>query len=188
MAGPRIRRNTGGAPTNDSGTPEPTPAVSYTLTPAPAQALAPAPAFVSDSPGRYTDKDLQRATKLALKSFVKGQEHGQGNSVPRDRAHKAQSPDVYYRSLRIKYYYFCRQCEDYFDTAGATGHKRVPFAASFVWDRINFRWQQHKTQIESIIVVSPTWDKFKAFFQQSLKKSTLFVISIWTKIKRDFQH
>ena len=71
MAGSRTRRNTGGAPTNDSGTPVPTPAVSFAPT------LAPAPASVPGPLGRYTNKDLQRATKLALESFVIGQEDGQ---------------------------------------------------------------------------------------------------------------
>ena len=78
MAGLHTRRNAGGAPTNDSGTPEPTLAVSCTLTPAPAQTStsAQAPAFTSalvsvpDPPRRYTDEDLQKATKLALESFV----------------------------------------------------------------------------------------------------------------------
>ena len=196
MAGPRTRRNPplggedelAGAPTEGNSTP----AVSRAPTPAPAQALAPtpapAPASVPGPPGRYTDEDLQRATKLALESFVKGQEHGQANSAPRDRALKARNPDLYYGSSHMECYSFCRQCEDHFDTAGATGYKRVPFAASFLQDRINFCWQQHKTQVESDNAVLPTWDEFKAFFRQSLGESTSFVTSIWTKIKRDSQH
>ena len=74
MAESRTRRNNGGALTNDSGTPKPTPAVAYT----------PAPTSVLGPPERYTDEDLQRATKLALESFVKGQEHSQlqASSVP----------------------------------------------------------------------------------------------------------
>ena len=71
MAGPHTRRNAGGAPTNDSGTPVPYPVVSRAPTPASATASVPGP------PGRYTDEDLQRTTKLALELFVKGQEHGQ---------------------------------------------------------------------------------------------------------------
>ena len=83
MVGPRNRRNGGGAPTDDSGTLVPTPAVSLALTvapaqtpalteaPAPTQAPAPTPAPASASvpgpPGRYTDKDLQRATKAGLR-------------------------------------------------------------------------------------------------------------------------
>ena len=86
MVGPRNRRNTGGAPTNNSDIPVPTLAVSQAPTPAlaqtsiPTEALAPVqaltptstPASVSGLSERYTDEDLQRVTKLALKSFIKG--------------------------------------------------------------------------------------------------------------------
>ena len=76
MAGPYTRCNAGKVPTNGSGTPKSTPTVSRALTPASASASCP--------PERYTDEDMQRVTKLALESFVKGQEHGQlkANSVP----------------------------------------------------------------------------------------------------------
>ena len=100
MAGPCTRRNAGGAPTDDNGTPVPIPAVSRAPTPVPAPASVPGP------PGRYTDEDLQRATKLALESFVKGQEHGQANSASRDRALKARNPDLYYESSHMECYYF----------------------------------------------------------------------------------
>ena len=117
MAGPRTRRNPplggkdelAGAPTEGNSTP----AVSHTPTPAPAQALAltpaPAPASVPGPLGRYTDEDLQRATKLALELFVKGQEHGQlqASTAPRNCPLKARNPDLYYKSLHIKCYYFC---------------------------------------------------------------------------------
>ena len=78
MAESHTRRNAGKAPTNDSNTPVPILVVSCILTPVPAQALTftSAPAFIPGLPGRYTDENLQKATKLALKSFVKGQEHG----------------------------------------------------------------------------------------------------------------
>ena len=79
MAGPKTQCNlppagkdelAGGAPSKGSGTSTPTSAAFRALTPAlaPASALSP--------PGKYTDKDLQRATKLALESFVWGQKHG----------------------------------------------------------------------------------------------------------------
>ena len=80
MAGPRTRCNLlfggkdklAGAFTKGNSTP----AVSCAPIPAPAQAPAPtpAPASAPGLPGRYTDEDLQRPTKLALDSFVKGQE------------------------------------------------------------------------------------------------------------------
>ena len=85
-------------------------------------------------------------------------------------------------------YHFCRQCEDYFETAGAKGHKRVLFEASFLRERINFRWQQHKARTERNRANPLTWDKFKAFLRKSLGESTAFVNSIWSKIKRDSQY
>ena len=113
MAGLRTRCNSppagkdelaGGVPFEGSGTPTPTPAASRAPTPAPAQYSAPAPG----PPGVYTNVDLQKATRLALKSFVKGQKHGPANSAPRERALKACNPDLYYGSSHIECYYFCQ--------------------------------------------------------------------------------
>ena len=82
MAGLRIRRNPplsgkdelAGASIERNSTSSPFSVVSQASTPAPAQAsiLTPASALPSGRPGRYTDKDLQKAIKLALESFVKG--------------------------------------------------------------------------------------------------------------------
>ena len=66
MAGSCTRCNAGRAPTNDSGTPKPTPAISRAPIPAPAQTPIPAqaPAFIPVStsvpglPERYTNKNL----------------------------------------------------------------------------------------------------------------------------------
>ena len=77
MAGPHTCHNIGRDSMNSSGTPKPTSAVFRAPSPTPTYALAPTPALASalGPPGRYTNKDLQRATKLALKLFVKGQKH-----------------------------------------------------------------------------------------------------------------
>ena len=150
MAGPRTRRNpplaggdelARGAPTKSSGTPTPTPVISRPPTPALAISPTQVPALAPGPPSMYTDVDLQRATRLALELFVKSQKHGQANSAPRERALKACNPDLYYGNLYMKCYYFCRQCKDHFGTAGATGPQCVSFAALFLRDRINFRWQ-----------------------------------------------
>ena len=85
-------------------------------------------------------------------------------------------------------YNFCQQCEDYFAIAKAMGPTRIPFAASFFWDRINFRWQQYKWRHDTETSVPVTWDKFKAFLHQSLGDSQAFVDAYWGKIKRDCQH
>lgn len=96
------------APTKSSGTPTPTRAVSCVPTLAPAQVFAPAQALapVPDPPGSYTDEDLQRATKLAVNLYNKGQEHGQlqANSAPQERPLKVWFPDLYYGNLHLDYY------------------------------------------------------------------------------------
>ena len=57
-----------GASTKDSNTPTP----SLTIFQAQTHTPAPTPASLG---GTYTNVDLQRATKLALESFVQGQAH-----------------------------------------------------------------------------------------------------------------
>ena len=61
-----------GAPTKDSNTPTPSPAVFWAQTPTFTPTFTPALALPG---GRYTNMDLQRATKLALESFVQDQAH-----------------------------------------------------------------------------------------------------------------
>ena len=85
-------------------------------------------------------------------------------------------------------YNFCQQCEDYFATAGATGPTRISFAASFLRDRISFRWQQYKRRNDAHTPVPVTWDEFKAFLRRSLGDSQAFVDAYWGKLKKDSQH
>ncbi len=56
-----------------------------------------------------------------------------------DRPLKARNRDLYYGNSHLKCYHFCQQFEDYFETAGAKGLKRVSFAASFLKDCIFHR-------------------------------------------------
>lgn len=85
----------------------------------------------------------------------------------------------------MEYYYFWRQYEKHFKTAGVKSHKCVFFAASFLRAKINFCWQKYKTWIEQDRVAFLKWDKFKVFLQKSLGKSTAFINNIWGKIKID---
>lgn len=144
MAGPRTWRNpspvgkdklTGKTPSKSSDTPTSTSIISCASISAPTQNPAPAPSQL----GMYTNVDLQRATKLALELFVKGQKHGQANFALRKKVFKAHNSNLYYGSLHIECYYFCRQCEDNFDTANTMGYQCVSFATLFLRDRINFR-------------------------------------------------
>ena len=81
-------------------------------------------------------------------------------------------------------YHFCQQCKNHFDTAGATGSNRTPFAASFLRGRISFRWHQHKRRGQ----VGPLpWIDFKAFLWKNLGDSQAFVDTTWSRVKRDSQ-
>ncbi len=85
-------------------------------------------------------------------------------------------------------YNFCQQCEDHFATCRDTGPNRILFAASFLWDQINFRWQQYKRKLEAESLVPISWDEFKAFLRKTLRDSWAFINSYWTKSRRDSQY
>ena len=105
-----------------------------------------------------------------------------------DRPLKARNPDLYYGNSHIESYHFCQQCEDHFETVGAKGHKRVPFATFFLKDRIHHRWQQHKTRIKRNRAAPLSWEEFKTFLKQSLGESDAFVGNAWCKMRSDSQH
>ena len=53
---------------------------------------------------------------------------------------KARTPETYWGKSHMECNYFCQQCEDHFETSGATGMNRTPFAASFLCGSISLRW------------------------------------------------
>ena len=69
---------------------------------------------------------------------------------------KARSLDVYRGKSYMDYYNFCQQCENYFTTARVTGLTRIPFASSFLLNRISFRWQLYKRRYDAKTLVSVT--------------------------------
>ena len=135
MAGPRARRSprrnapltgkdelAGAAPTEGSGTPIPTPVLSRASTPAPATAPAAAPSL--------DNKLFKQFIKAYLEAQVPGRT--EVDSEPREQPLKARFPDLYYGNSHMDCYRFCQQCKDYFETAGAKGPNRIPFAALFL--------------------------------------------------------
>ena len=106
MAGPRNCRSlqSNSLPTSKDelaeGALEASTKSSDTVTLTPAISLAPVPAL--GMPGLYMDVNLQRATKLALKLFMKGQKYGQKNFAFQNRAFKARNPNLYYRSIYME--------------------------------------------------------------------------------------
>ena len=61
----------------------------------------------------------------------------------------------------------------------------MPFAATFLWKQVLFRWQQHKAKNASKTDISLTWEKFKAFLCRSLGKSQAFADNIWRTIRKN---
>ena len=126
----------GTIPTEGSGTLIPTLVVSGALTPAFAAALAPLFAFAAaNSAARYLAKDFQGILKTILEArALAPQQEGLCK-----RPLKAQAPDLYCNKTYMECYNSCRQCEDHFATAGATGLNGILFAATFLKDQALFR-------------------------------------------------
>ena len=131
---------------------------------------------------KYTEKDLQKILRIVLKA------RAPSSDGPREKPLKARLPDVYCSKSHMECYNFCQQCKDHFATAKAKGSNRILFAASFLYDCINFHWQQYKRKHKAESTVLITWKDFKIFFCQSLGDSRAFVNSYWAKIKRNFQY
>ena len=102
-------------------------------------ALAPDTPVPAPAPAHYSKEDLQSMMKVCMDSILQVQvvcptepaSHQEGQL-------KARLPDLYYGKSHMECYYFCQQCEDHFDTAGATGSNQTPFAALFLCNRISF--------------------------------------------------
>ena len=131
---------------------------------------------------KYIEKNLQKILITVFEAQVLPFDSS------REKSLKARSPDVYCGKSHMECYNFCQQYEDQFATARAKGPNHILFAASFLRDHINFRWQQYKRKHEGKSLVSITWKEFKTFFGQSLGDSRAFVNSYLAKIKRNFQY
>ena len=126
------------------------------LTPpsAPAALASAAPASAATAPSATLTEDLFRKYMQAYLEDCQNPALAPAPSLPpadaleetSDRPLKARNLLLYHGNSQMECYYFCQQCEDHFGTARAKGHKRVHFAASFLKDRILYRWKQHKAR------------------------------------------
>ena len=69
-------------------------------------------------------------------------ETNQGPRQPlavRKQTFKTKVSEIYYDKLYMDCYYFCQQCEDHFESAGATGFNQTLFAAFFLCQNISVR-------------------------------------------------
>ena len=95
---------------------------------------------------------------------------------PQKRLLKARTPETYSGKSHMDCYHFCQQCENYFETSGATGMNHTPFAATFFRSPISLRWTQHKQCHKRITPI--TWPEFKAFLRKDLGNFQAFIDSI----------
>ena len=142
---------------------------------------APTPPEISTPPPAPTSEDL--FTKFMKVFMETTQAQAQALAEPRERPLKARTPETYWGKSHMECYHFCQQCEDHFETSGATGMNCTPFAASFLRGSISLRWAQHKCRHKSATPI--TWLKFKAFLQKNLGSSQAFIDNIWSKFRRD---
>lgn len=92
-----------------------------------------------------------------------------------NKSFKARNPDIYYDNLHIECYYFCQQCKENFEIAGAKNHKRVFFASTFLKNRILNCFQQYQTWTKYNQVVLLFYKKFKTFLRKSFVESHTFI-------------
>ena len=59
---------------------------------------------------------------------------------PWKRPLKARTLETYFGKSHMDCYHFCQQCEDYFETLGATGMNRISFTATFLRGAISLKW------------------------------------------------
>ena len=109
------------------------PAPSRNPTPGPVQVPALIPALAP------TPAPTNELFKKFMKAYLESNQRPRPPPVERERLLKAKIPEVYYGKSHMDCYHFCQQCEDYFETAGATGTNRTPFAASFLRGNISVR-------------------------------------------------
>ena len=177
----------GPSPIKGSDTYTPALTMSCVLTPAPLAAPALAPAAL-DLTVRYSEANLQRIlwTVPETKPPAPASQPLVFPDSPCKRPLKARFPELYCDKTHMECYNFIQQCKDHFATARAKDPNCVPFAATFVQEQALFCWQQYMAKNVGKTDAAFTWEKFEAFFCQSLGESWAFVDNIWRIIRRDF--
>ena len=150
-----------------SCTPIPGPVQDLALIPAPA--LAPAP----------TDKMF----KIFMKAYLESNQRPRPPPAEREQSLKVKVLEMYYGKLHMNCYHFCQQCDDHFETAGATGTNQTLFAAFFLCENISMRWKQYKRRHQGKELIPISWTESKTFLRKNLGESKSFVDSIWKKLK-----
>ena len=187
--GSRSRRN---VPPSTVGPSEPEQPVSPEGTPA-TSGVGPSDAPAPDAPV-LAPVPATASTDGLFQQFMKAYLENQNQALPpapiqaefREQPLKARFPDLYYGNSHLDCYRFCQQCEDHFETAGANGPNRIPFAASFLHGAVAQRWHQHKRRSAEEAPI--TWAEFKSFLRTNLGDDRAFADSICSKFRWDSQY
>ena len=102
---------------------------------------------------------------------------------PQKRPLKAKFSETYSKKFHMDCYHFCQQCEDHFETSGATRMNCTLFVASFFHGTISPRSAQHKRRHQNATLI--TWLKFKTFLRKILGNSQALINNIWSKFRKD---
>ena len=84
-----------------------------------------------------TSEDL--FTKFIKVFMETTQARAQALAEPQERPLKPRTRETYSGKSHMNCYHFCQQCENYFETLGATGMNCTPFAATFLRGAISLR-------------------------------------------------
>ena len=115
---------------------------------APSRKPTPGPELVSALIPALVPAPTPLSSDELFKQFIKAYlESSQGPGQPpaeRKRFLKAKVSEENYGKSHMDCYHFCQQCKDHFETTGATGTNRIPFAAFFLCGSISICWTQYK--------------------------------------------
>ena len=115
-------------------------------TPAPeAPVFTPVPALAS------TDGPSQQFMKTYLENQNQAQIPAPVQAESWEQPLKARFPNLSNGNSHMDCYCFYQQWENHFETAGAIGNNRIPFAISFLRGTIVQRWQQYKWRSQRLV-------------------------------------
>ena len=83
-------------------------------------------------------------TKFIKMLMETTQAQAQALAEPQECSFKSRSSETYSGKSHMDCYYFCQQCEDYFETLGARRMNCTLFATIFLRGPISLKWAQHK--------------------------------------------
>ena len=97
---------------------------------APTPSEAPTPSLIPLSTKNFFTRFIKMFMEMT---------QAQALAEPQKCSLKAKTPDTYFGISHINCYYFCQQCENYFEISGNTEMNHTPFTATFFRSIINLK-------------------------------------------------